>query len=95
MTTWLQQRKADLMKNLWHAQRLLAEYRGDPAGQVDLVLRVRRVDEQFRELGGSPDEYREFIEREEAEAERSKLLARERSYERTGIVQKKRTSSLN
>jgi hypothetical protein len=43
------------MRNLYHAHQLLDEYTGDANGRADLMRRVRRVTEEFHELGGRAD----------------------------------------
>ena len=52
MSTRLRERRADLMRNLYHAHQFLDEYTGDANGRADLMRRIRRVTEEFHELGG-------------------------------------------
>jgi len=68
MSTRLRERRADLMRNLYHAHQFLDEYTGDANGRADLMRRVRRVTEEFHELGGSAEEFAEYAARQDAEA---------------------------
>src|SRR5262245_34372920 len=85
VSTWLRERKADLMRNLYFAHRLLASYAGDANGRADLQRRVRRATEEFYELHGKAEEFAEYASKQDAEAERAKQLARERAYQQRGI----------
>jgi hypothetical protein len=87
MSVWVKERREDLMLNLYHANKLLAEFTlHDPNGLVDLQRRIRRATEEFHELGGTAEEFAAYCTKADAEVERQKQLNKERYYEQTGII---------
>jgi hypothetical protein len=86
MTTEQAQRQRDLAWNLFCAWRTLDQYHGDDNGKLDILHRIRRVEERYREAGGSQAEFLEFCARQDLEISRQREVAMERAYARTGIV---------
>jgi hypothetical protein len=86
MTTEHEQRRIDLAHNLYCAWKTLDAYKGDEPGRLDILHRIQRVEEQYREAGGSQGEFLDLCEQREAEERERVRLNREQAYERTGTV---------
>ena len=87
MTSELEQRKRDLLHNLRHACAAFdAHNPKDVNGRGDILIRVRRVEDQLRELGVGPAEIAEYNLQQSAAEARTKQLLRFSAYKKTGIV---------
>jgi hypothetical protein len=89
MTSQDEQERLDLFRNLREACCLFDLHNPlDVNGRGDILRRVRRVEDQLRELGADPDgsEFKEYCAAEDAAEIERKRIARERAYEKRGFV---------